>query len=67
MTKPDSVPEVFVRYEDHVRDLRERKAARWAKILAAEPPGRVAGRRKRSADKEALLLLLDRARIARAK
>lgn len=32
-------------YDDFQRDVQRRKRERWAKILASEPPGRVAGRR----------------------
>ena len=52
-------------YDDFQRDLRRRKRERWAKILASEPPGRVAGRRPRDPVKEDILLRLDRARLAR--
>ncbi len=52
-------------YDDFQRELRRRKRERWAKILASEPPGRVAGRRPRDPDKERILLRLDRARLDR--
>lgn len=52
-------------YDDFQRDVLRRKRERWAKILASEPPGRVAGRRPRDPDKERILLKLDRARLAR--
>ena len=52
-------------YDDFQRDLLQRKRERWAKILASEPPGRVAGRRPRDPDKERVLLRLDRARLVR--
>ena len=52
-------------YDDFQRDLLQRKRERWAKILASEPPGRVAGRRLRDPDKERILLKLDRARLVR--
>ncbi len=52
-------------YDDFQRELLRRKRERWAKILASEPPGRVAGRRPRDPDKERILLRLDRARLAR--
>ena len=52
-------------YDDFQRDLLQRKRERWAKILASEPPGRVAGRRPRDPDKERSLLQLDRARLVR--
>ena len=48
-------------FRERVRRLR---AERWADILAAEPPGRVAGRRPRDPEQEALLTDLDRERVA---
>lgn len=53
------------RYEEIAEEIRRRKAERWARILASEPPGRPAGRRPRDPEKEELLLRLDRARLAR--
>ena len=52
-------------YDEFQREVRQRKRERWAKILASEPPGRVAGRRPRDPEKEHILLKLDRARLAR--
>lgn len=52
-------------YDEFQRDVQRRKRERWAKILASEPPGRVAGRRPRDPEKERILLKLDRARLAR--
>ena len=52
-------------YDEFQREVRQRKRERWAKILASEPPGRVAGRRPRDPEKERILLKLDRARLAR--
>ena len=52
-------------YDEFQREVQRRKRERWAKILASEPPGRVAGRRPRDPEKERLLLKLDRARLAR--
>jgi hypothetical protein len=46
--------------------VRRRKRERWAEILAAEPPGRVPGRRPRDPEQEELLTELDRARVARS-
>ncbi len=43
--------------------VRRLKAERWADILAAEPVGRVPGRRPRDPEQEALLTELDRHRI----
>jgi hypothetical protein len=50
--------------EFRARVLRLRRE-RWADILAGEPPGRPAGRRPRDPEQEAILLELDRARLAR--
>lgn len=50
--------------EFRARVLRLRRE-RWAGILAGEPPGRPAGRRPRDPEQEAILLELDRARLAR--
>lgn len=52
-------------YDEFQRDVQRRKRERWAKILASEPPGRVAGRRPRDPEKERILSKLDRARLAR--
>ncbi len=52
-------------YDAFLREVRRRKRARWVKILNSETPGRVAGRRPRDPEQEALLLRLDRARLAR--
>ena len=54
-----------VNYDDFQREAQRLKRERWAKILASEPPGRVAGRRPRDPHKERILLRLDRARLAR--
>ena len=54
-----------VDYDEFQREVQQRKRERWAKILASEPPGRVAGRRPRDPEKERILLKLDRARLAR--
>lgn len=43
--------------------VRRLKLERWADILAAEPSGRVAGRRPRDPEQELLLTELDRGRI----
>ena len=58
------MPEV-IGYDDFQRDLQRRKRDRWAKILAAEPPGRAPGRRPRDPEQERLLLRLDRLRLER--
>lgn len=52
-------------YEEFMEEVRRLKADRWAKILAAEPPGRLPGRRPRDPVKERLLTMLDRARLER--
>ena len=52
-------------YDEFQREVQRLKRERWAKILASEPPGRVAGRRPRDPEKEGILLKLDRARLAR--
>ena len=52
-------------YDEFLEDIRRRKRARWVRILNSEAPGRVAGRRPRAPEQEALLLRLDRARLAR--
>ncbi len=49
-------------FQDEVRRLRRE---RWGRILAAEPPGRAAGRRPRDPEQERLLLEMDRARLER--
>jgi hypothetical protein len=52
-------------YDDVQEAIRRLKRARWARILASEPPGRPPGRRPRDPEQERLLLRLDRARLAR--
>jgi hypothetical protein len=52
-------------YHEFQAEVRRRKQARWARILAAEPAQRPAGRRPRDPAQEDLLLRLDRARLAR--
>jgi len=54
----------MISYEAFREEVRRRKRERWAKLLAAEPPGRAPGRRPRDPQKERLLLRLDRARLA---
>ena len=53
----------MIDYDEFQRDVRRRKRARWAKILATEPPGRAAGRRPRDPEQERMLLRLDRIRL----
>ena len=55
----------LIDYDEFQRDVQRRKRERWAKILAAEPPGRAAGRRPRDPEQERLLLRLDRLRLDR--
>ena len=57
----------MIDYDEFQRDVRRRKRERWAKILASEPPGRVAGRRPRDPEQEKMLLRLDRIRIDKEK
>ena len=53
-------------WDEFREKVRRLKQERWAAILAAEPPGRVAGRRPRDPEQEMLLTELDRQRIARS-
>ena len=55
----------MIDYDEFQTEVRRRKRERWARILAAEPPGRVAGRRPRDPEQERLLLRMDRARLER--
>ena len=55
----------MIDYDEFQREVRRRKRERWAKILASEPPGHVAGRRPRDPEQEQMLLRLDRARLDR--
>jgi hypothetical protein len=52
-------------YEEFSAEIRRLRRERWAAILASEPPGRPPGRRPRDPEQEAMLLVLDRARIER--
>ena len=52
-------------YDEFQAEVQRRKRERWARILAAEPPGRAPGRRPRDPDQERLLLEMDRARLRR--
>lgn len=45
--------------------VHQLKRERWAKMLAAEPPGRASGPRPRDQHQERLLLRLDQARLER--
>lgn len=55
----------MIDYDEFQAEVRRLKRERWAKILAAEPPGRVPGRRPRDPEKERLLIEMDRARLQR--
>lgn len=52
-------------YDAFLEEVRRRRRARWVQILNSETPGRVAGRRPHDPEQEALLLRLDRIRLAR--
>ncbi len=55
----------MIDYDAFQAEVRRLKRERWAKILAAEPAGRPAGRRPRDPEQERLLLRMDRARLER--
>ena len=55
----------MIDYDEFQAEVRRLKRERWAKILAAEPLGRVPGRRPRDPEQERLLLKMDRARLQR--
>ena len=55
----------MIDYDECQAEVRRLKRERWAKILAAEPPARVPGRRPRDPEQERLLLRMDRARLQR--
>ena len=55
----------MIDYDEFQAEVRRLKRERWAKILAAEPPGRAPGRRRRDPEQERLLLRMDRARLQR--
>ena len=52
-------------YDEFQAEVRRLKRERWAKILAAEPPGRASGRRPRDPEQERLLVEMDGARLQR--
>jgi len=56
----------MIDFDEFRAEVRRLEAERWADILAAEPPGRPAGRRPRDPEKEALLAELDRLRMERS-
>ena len=53
-------------WEEFRAQVQRRKALVWADMLAAEPPGRPAGRRPRDPEQEALLAELGRLRLAQS-
>lgn len=53
----------MIDYDAFQAGVRRLKRERWAKILAAEPPGRPPGRRPRDPEQERMLLRMDRARL----
>lgn len=55
----------MIDYDEFQAEVRRLKRERWARILAAEPPGRPAGRRPRDPEQERMLLRMDRARLER--
>ena len=55
----------MIDYDEFQAEVRRRKRERRAAILAAEPPGRVAGRQPRDPQQERLLRRMDRARLER--
>ncbi len=55
----------MIDYDEFQAEVRRLKRERWAKILAAEPAGRPAGRRPRDPEQERMLLRMDRARLER--
>ena len=55
----------MVDYDEFQAEVLKLKRERWLAILAAEPPGRVPGRRPRDAEQERMLTRMDRARLAR--
>ena len=55
----------MIDYDEFQAEVQRRKRERWVRILAAEPPGRVAGRRPRDPEQERMLLRMDRTRLER--
>lgn len=56
----------MIDYDEFRRRVRHLKGERWMRILNAEPPGRVPGRRPRDPEQERLLTELDRRRLERS-
>ena len=55
----------MITYDEFQAGVQRLKRERWAQILAAEPPGRLPGRRPRDPEQERMLLKMDRARLER--
>ena len=55
----------MIDYDEFQAEVRRLKRKHWARILAAEPPGRPSGRRPRDPEQERMLLRMDRARLER--
>lgn len=55
----------MIDYDAFQAEVRRLRRERWAKMLAAEPPGRAAGRRPRDPEQERLLARMDRVRLRR--
>ncbi len=56
---------MIVDYDEFQAEILRLRRERWPRVLAAEPPGRVPGRRPRDPEKERLLAKMDRMRLAR--
>ena len=54
-----------VDYDEFQAEILRLKRERWTRILAAETPGRVGGRRPRDPEQERMLTKMDRIRLAR--
>ena len=55
----------MIDYDEFQAEVRRLRRERWARIVAAEPPGRPRGGRPRDPEQEAMLLRMDRARLER--
>lgn len=53
----------MIDYDRFQEEVRRLKRARWARIVAAEAPGRAPGRRPRDPEQERMLQAMDRARL----
>lgn len=56
----------MIDYDEFRERIRALKRERWTRILNAEGPGRVPGRRPRDEEQERLLTELDRRRLTRS-